>query len=103
MLDQPLGLFTNFANEIADVARQIVRTAAAGQRRPVAKSDSSPVTETDRAVEQMLRERIADRFPIMEYWEKSSALRAWTRNLFGLSIQSMAPRRLSVAWLFTGR
>lgn len=63
MLDQPLGLFTNFANEIADVARQIVRTAAAGQRRPVAKSDSSPVTETDRAVEQMLRERIADRFP----------------------------------------
>ncbi|MCP2158444.1 histidinol-phosphatase [Agrobacterium sp. 10MFCol1.1] len=63
MLDQPLDLFTNFANEAADVAREIVRTAAAGQRRPVAKSDSSPVTETDRAVERIIRERIADRFP----------------------------------------
>ena len=63
MLDQPLQLFSSFASEIADVARQIVRTAAAGPRRPVAKSDSSPVTETDRAVEQSLRERIADRFP----------------------------------------
>ena len=63
MLDQPLDLFSGFANDIADVARQIVRKAAAGQRRPVAKSDSSPVTETDRAVEQALRERIADRFP----------------------------------------
>ena len=63
MLDQPLDVFSDFANDIADVARQIVRKAAAGQRRPVAKSDSSPVTETDRAVEQSLRERIADRFP----------------------------------------
>lgn len=63
MLDQPIDIFSNFANEIADVARQIVRKAAAGRRRPVAKSDSSPVTETDRAVEHSLRERIADRFP----------------------------------------
>lgn len=63
MLDQPIDIFSNFANEIADVARQIVRKTAAGRRRPVAKSDSSPVTETDRAVEHSLRERIADRFP----------------------------------------
>ncbi|MCW8281608.1 histidinol-phosphatase [Agrobacterium sp. InxBP2] len=63
MLDKSLDHFTSFASEITDVARQIVRTAAAGQRRPAAKSDSSPVTETDRAVEQMLRGRIADRFP----------------------------------------
>ena len=55
MLDQPLDLFSGFANDIADVARQIVRKAAAGQRRPVAKSDSSPVTETDRATSRSLR------------------------------------------------
>ena len=55
--------FSGFAGEIADVAREIVRKAANGPRRPVAKSDSSPVTETDRAVEQALRQRIADRFP----------------------------------------
>jgi histidinol phosphatase-like enzyme (inositol monophosphatase family) len=63
MLDQPLSHFSDFANEIADLARQIIRNAAAAQRRPIAKSDSSPVTETDRTVEHCLRERIADRFP----------------------------------------
>ena len=63
MPDHLLDLFSGFANEMADAARQIIRKAAAGQRRPVAKSDSSPVTETDRAVEQSLRARIADRFP----------------------------------------
>lgn len=63
MPGQPFELYAGFASEIADLARGIVRKAAAGQRRPVAKSDSSPVTETDRAVEQALRARIADRFP----------------------------------------
>ncbi|ANH08829.1 histidinol-phosphatase [Shinella sp. HZN7] len=63
MLDQPLDLFSGFASEMADLARGIVRQAAGGRRRPVAKSDSSPVTETDRAVERCLRERIAARFP----------------------------------------
>lgn len=63
MLDQSLDELAHFANDIADLARLIIRNAAWAQRRPVAKSDSSPVTETDRAVEQRLRERIADRFP----------------------------------------
>ena len=63
MLDQSLEQFTGFANEIADLARQTIRAADRIRRQPMAKLDASPVTETDRAVEQCLRERIADRFP----------------------------------------
>lgn len=63
-MPDPFQQFAGFANEIADVARDIVRRAGGGPRRPVVKSDLSPVTETDRAVEQALRQRIADRFPM---------------------------------------
>ncbi|MFQ6163349.1 histidinol-phosphatase [Sinorhizobium meliloti] len=63
MFDPPLIEFAGFAHNIADLAGQTIRAAAGAKRQPIAKSDASPVTETDRLVEQCLRERIADRFP----------------------------------------
>lgn len=86
MLDQPLQLFCSFASEIADVARQIVRTAAAGPRRPVAKSDSSPVTETDRAVEQSLRDASQTASLAMGCSGRSLAPGVWGRGSSGSSI-----------------
>ncbi|RVO43601.1 histidinol-phosphatase [Sinorhizobium meliloti] len=63
MFDPPLGEFASFAHDIADLARQTISSAAGVRREPIAKSDASPVTETDRAVEKCLRKRIADHFP----------------------------------------
>ncbi|RVL80194.1 histidinol-phosphatase [Sinorhizobium meliloti] len=63
MLEQRIEQLSGFANDIADLAGQTIREAAGDKRQPMAKSDASPVTETDRLVEQCLRERIADRFP----------------------------------------
>lgn len=55
--------YTTFAHDLADIARHIIQTADKDNRRPVAKLDASPVTATDKAVEQRLRECINDRFP----------------------------------------
>lgn len=63
MLEQRIEQLSGSANDIADLAGQTIREAAGDKRQPMAKSDASPVTETDRLVEQCLRERIADRFP----------------------------------------
>lgn len=52
-----------FAHELADVARAIVRPAFRRLDDVEDKADGSPVTAIDRAVEQAMRERIADRFP----------------------------------------
>lgn len=51
----------SFALELADEARAMVAEAALPD--PEIKPDSSFVTATDRAVEERLREMIADRFP----------------------------------------
>lgn len=51
----------SFAIELADAARDMV--AAAALPDPETKPDRSFVTATDRAVEERLREMIADRFP----------------------------------------
>ncbi|MGI9333280.1 MAG: inositol monophosphatase family protein [Gammaproteobacteria bacterium] len=52
-----------FAHELADRSRDISSRAATQRPRVQMKSDASPVTDTDRLVEQVLREMIADRFP----------------------------------------
>jgi inositol-phosphate phosphatase / L-galactose 1-phosphate phosphatase / histidinol-phosphatase len=51
----------DFALSLADAARSMV--AAAALPNPETKPDRSFVTETDRAVEDLLRQMIADRFP----------------------------------------
>ncbi len=54
---------TRFAERLADASREILRAALA-ERPPVdAKDDASPVTPVDRAIEDRLREMIADAYP----------------------------------------
>ena len=52
-----------FAEELADVSREIVRGVLGAPVRHETKADGSPVTEVDQAVERALRERIAARYP----------------------------------------
>ena len=52
-----------FADELADVSRQVIAAHLARGFEVEVKGDGSPVTEVDRAVETALRERIAERFP----------------------------------------
>jgi histidinol phosphatase-like enzyme (inositol monophosphatase family) len=63
MSDESLATLLEFATEIAWHAGRITlahfQTGVAIERKP----DASPVTLADRAVEQFLRERIAERFP----------------------------------------
>jgi len=58
-----LDLLAQFACELGDMARPIVLEAAKSPRRPEYKTDESPVTVTDRAVEHALRQRIESTFP----------------------------------------
>jgi histidinol-phosphatase len=52
-----------FANEVADRAAEIAMGFFRGSFSVSWKPDDSPVTEADLAVEAMVRERLADRFP----------------------------------------
>lgn len=58
-----LAQFLTFAHELADEARRIVLQSLALAQNFDTKSDSSPVTAVDQAVERALRERIMCRFP----------------------------------------
>ncbi|HWB72179.1 MAG TPA: inositol monophosphatase family protein [Egibacteraceae bacterium] len=58
-----LAELRDFALGLADHADRISLAAFADPGRADAKVDGSPVTAADRAVEQSLRERIADRWP----------------------------------------
>lgn len=53
----------SFASELADTSRKILQSVGAAAPDVAMKSDASPVTETDRLVEQSLRDMIAERFP----------------------------------------
>jgi len=63
MSNPHLDLLAQFACELAQIARPLVLEAANSPRRPEYKSDESPVTATDRAVEHALRQRIEATFP----------------------------------------
>ena len=55
--------FTRFAERLADASREILRSASARKPRAEVKDDSSPVTAVDRAVEDRLRDMIAQEYP----------------------------------------
>jgi len=52
-----------FAVELARAAGEVTLRAFGGRIAGVAKGDGTPVTDTDQAVERLLRARIRDRFP----------------------------------------
>jgi histidinol-phosphatase len=52
-----------FANEVADEAAQIALSYFGSDLRVRLKPDRTPVTEADEAIEAMIRERVAARFP----------------------------------------
>jgi histidinol phosphatase-like enzyme (inositol monophosphatase family) len=56
------------ASAFADVSRAMLHAAAAGRGATELKPDRTFVTDTDRAIEQRLREMIADRFPQHGIW-----------------------------------
>lgn len=58
-LDELVG----FAHDLADLIAPIVRADCAADITHVAKDDGSPVTATDRRVEQALRQAIEARYP----------------------------------------
>ena len=53
----------SFANELADEAAEIGLRYFRGEFRVELKPDRTPVTEADLAIEGMIRERVAERFP----------------------------------------
>ena len=55
--------YRDFAGQLADASREILGEALKRPFRGELKSDGSPVTAIDRAVEERLREMIAARFP----------------------------------------
>lgn len=55
--------FAEFALELADTGRPIARRAFESAAGFVSKSDGSPVTETDQAIEKALADRISTKFP----------------------------------------
>lgn len=55
--------FATFANRLADAARACIAEFADQAPEPVGKSDGSPVTAADCAVEDRLREMIAEAYP----------------------------------------
>ncbi len=55
--------FRIFAEALADASRAMLALAARRPHRGEEKSDGSPVTSVDRAVEQRLREMIGDAYP----------------------------------------
>ena len=58
-----LDEFVGFAHELADLVAPIVRADCASDITHVEKDDGSPVTATDRRVEQALRQAIEARYP----------------------------------------
>ncbi|WP_320069440.1 inositol monophosphatase family protein [Micromonospora sp. RTGN7] len=56
-------ILTAFAVRLAEESRRMLGKAAAGATQVEAKADNSFVTEVDRAIEERLRELIADQFP----------------------------------------
>jgi histidinol phosphatase-like enzyme (inositol monophosphatase family) len=62
-MDAHLSELAAFAEELADVARAILREAGEAAGGHEIKADGSPVTPFDRQVEAVLRQRIADRYP----------------------------------------
>ena len=57
------SLYADFARDLADAARPIAISAFRSQIPVQAKSDGSPVTEADRAIERTLRDAIQRRYP----------------------------------------
>ncbi len=55
--------FVAFADRLADISRKMLRRAAAQAPEVSIKADASYVTETDRQVEQRLREVISETYP----------------------------------------
>ncbi len=55
--------FTSFAERLADAARARVADFAGAAPEPIQKGDGSPVTAVDQAVEDRMREMIADTYP----------------------------------------
>jgi fructose-1,6-bisphosphatase/inositol monophosphatase family enzyme len=93
-------VYLSFATELADLVRPIVLSHFRTPLDVVAKSDHSPVTIVDRAVELRLREKIEACFPdhgiIGEEFGPSGV--AHSR---GLLTRSMAPRAsspVSLVW-----
>lgn len=64
MLDRnTLEEFSLFAGKLADLSRTVIRDLAQKPFNTEIKGDGSPVTDVDRAVEDAIRELIAERFP----------------------------------------
>ena len=57
------GEILAFATGLADAARPVAMRHFRTELDIIAKADASPVTLADRAIETLLRERIAARFP----------------------------------------
>ncbi len=57
------SLYADFARDLADAARPIAASAFRSRIPVEAKSDGSPVTEADRAIERTLRDAIHRRYP----------------------------------------
>jgi histidinol phosphatase-like enzyme (inositol monophosphatase family) len=55
--------FTAFAHRLADAARVCMAEFAGQAPRPISKSDGSPVTAVDQAVEDRLRRMIGEAYP----------------------------------------
>jgi histidinol phosphatase-like enzyme (inositol monophosphatase family) len=62
-MDSDIQAFRDFAEELGDASREILAEALRRPFRGELKSDGSPVTAIDRAVEARLREMIAARYP----------------------------------------
>ena len=62
-MQSPLTELLAFAEQLADVARPIARQHFRSLASVDTKSDRTPVTLADRAIERALRERIAARYP----------------------------------------
>lgn len=63
MSDPDLRPLLAFAESLADVARPVARAHFRGSGHVERKHDRTPVTAADRAIERLLRERIAEVFP----------------------------------------
>ena len=55
--------FINFAEELADASRALIRSRFRRSLNVEMKPDNTPVTATDLEVEALIRSRIADRYP----------------------------------------
>ena len=58
-----LDRYVGFANELADAARTTLISMSEHDVQPIFKEDCSPVTDQDKAVERVMRQRITETFP----------------------------------------